>query len=130
MYNTAEHEIGLFILKVVYHVCLLELLKGPLTYFSDMLAKTMLDKIQEFFLGNHEIDILVLQDKMRKMHNKWYTTPQYIESLEDAKQKAKRAKMPIDDAILFMYATRSMLSTERYPKSKDLWEDLDRVDRT
>ena len=42
VYNTAEREIGLFILKVVNHVCLLELLKGPLTYFYDMLANTML----------------------------------------------------------------------------------------
>ena len=29
-----------------------------------------------------------------------------------------------------MYATRAMLYTERYPKANDLWEDLDRIDRT
>ena len=71
----------------------------------------MLDKLQEICLGNHEIDILVLQDKMRKIHNECETIPQYIEALKDLQQQAKRVKMPIDDATLFMYATRDMLST-------------------
>ena len=86
VYNMAEHESGLFILKVVAHVWLSELSKGLSTYFSDMLAKTMLDKLQEICLGNHKIDILVLQDKMRKMHNKWETIPQFIEALKDTQQ--------------------------------------------
>ena len=38
--------------------------------------------------------------------------------------------MPIDNATLVMYATRAVLSTDRYPKANDLWEDLDRVNRT
>ena len=54
------------------------------------------------------------------MHNKWDTIPHYIEALEDTQQQAKRAKVPIDDATLVMYATRAMLSTERYPRANDL----------
>ena len=72
----AERESGHFILKVVDRVWLSELSKGLPTYFSDVLSKTMLDKLQEICLGNHEIDILVLEDKMRKMHNEWETIPQ------------------------------------------------------
>ena len=67
---------------------------------------------------------------MRKTQNEWDTIPQYIEALEDTQQQAKCAKMLIKDANLVIYATRSMLSTEQYPKANDLWEDLDRVDRT
>ena len=89
-------------------------LKGLLTYISDVLTKTMLDKLQEIFLGNHEIDILVLQDKILKMHNKWDTIPQYIEVLKDAQQQAKHVKMPIDNATLVMYLMRDMLSTEAF----------------
>ena len=89
----------------------------------------MMDKIQEMCLGNHEIDILVLQDKMHKMHNKWETIPQYTEALEDAQEQAKCAKMPINNATLVIYVTRAMLSTERYPKANNLREDLDRFDR-
>ena len=90
----------------------------------------MLDKFQEICLGKHEIEILVLQAKMRMMHNEWEMIPQYIEELEDAQQQAKRAKMLIDDANLVMYVIRAMFSTERYLKSNYLWEDLDRFDRT
>ena len=69
VYNTSKHESGLFILKVVDHTWLSELPKGLLTYFSDVLAKTILDKLQEICLGNHDIEILVLQDKLRTIHN-------------------------------------------------------------
>ena len=99
-------------------------------YFSDVLSKTMHDNLQDICLSNHEIEILVLQDKMRKMHNKWDTILKYIEALEDAQQQAKSANMPINDATLVMYASRAILSTEKYPNANDLWEDLDRVDRT
>ena len=112
-YNTAEREIGLFNLKVVNHIWLSELSKGLPMYFSDVLAKTILDKLQEICLGNHDIEILALQDKMRTMHNEWETISQYIEALEYAQQQAKRAKIPIDDANLVMYATRAMLSREK-----------------
>ena len=71
----------------------------------------MLDKLQDVCLGNHIINILVFQDKIRKMHNNWETNPQYIEALEDVQKQAKRAKMPIDNATLIMYAARVMIST-------------------
>ena len=112
-YNTVKRESGRFILKAVDPVWLSELSKGIQTYFSDVLTKEMLDKLQEICLGNHKIDILALQDKMRKMHSDWETIPQYIKALKDAQQQAKRANMPIDDATLVMYATRAMLSKER-----------------
>ena len=41
----AERESGLFIPKVVDHVLLSEISKGPSKYFSNMLAKTMPDKL-------------------------------------------------------------------------------------
>ena len=46
LYNTAERESGLFILKVVDHVWLSELSKGLPAYFSNVLVKTMLYKLQ------------------------------------------------------------------------------------
>ena len=113
VYNTAERESGLFILKVVENVWLSGLSKGLPTYFSDVLAKTMLDKLQEICLGDHEIDILDLQEKMSKMHNECNTTPQHIEALEDAQQQAKRTEILIDDATFVMYATTAILSIQR-----------------
>ena len=62
LYNMAERESGLFILKVVDRVWLSSLSHGLPTYFSDVLAKTMLNKFQEICVGNHEIEILDLMD--------------------------------------------------------------------
>ena len=67
---------------------------------------------------------------MRKIHNGCDAILPYIEALKDAQQQAKCAKMPIGDATLVMYAMRAMISTEQHHKANDLWEDLDRVDRT
>ena len=89
----------------------------------------MLNKLQEICLGNHEIDILDLQDKMRQMHTTCETIPQYVEAMEDAQKQAARARMPIADATLVMIATKAMLSTGRFPKADDLWEELDKPDR-
>ena len=37
--------------------------------------------------------------------------------------------MPIADVTLVMIATKAMLSTGRFPKADDLWEELDKPDR-
>ena len=79
-------------------------------------------------LGNHEIHILDLTDKMQKMHTECETIPQYIEALEEAQAQVKRVEIPITNKTLAIYATKAMLSSGRYPKVDDLWEDLDKAD--
>ena len=69
LYDTAERETGLFILWAVDNVWLSNISKRIPTYYSEVFAKTMLDHLQELCLGNHKVDILVLVDKMRQMHN-------------------------------------------------------------
>ena len=46
----------------------------------------MLNKLQEICLGNREIDILDLMDKIRQMHTVCETIPQYVEAMEDAQK--------------------------------------------
>ena len=94
------------------------------TYYSEVFATTILDHLQELCLGNHEVDILVLMDKMRHMHHVFETIPQYIDALEKAQKEAERSEIPIADATLVMMATKYILETERYPKADDVWEDL------
>ena len=89
----------------------------------------MLDYLQELCLGNHEVDILFLMDKMRQMHHVFETSPQYIEALEKAHKQSERAEIPIADSTLVMIATKFMLETKRYPKADDVWEDLSKKER-
>ena len=122
--DTVERDTGLFILLAVNLVWLSGISKGMPTYYSEVFATTILDHLQELCLGNHEVDILVLMDKMRHMHHVFETIPQYIDALEKAQKEAERSEIPIADATLVMMATKYILETERYPKADDVWEDL------
>ena len=52
------------------------------------MPKEHLDQLQVVCTGNHAIDLLVLQDKMRTMHITTYTIPQYIAVLEKVQLQA------------------------------------------
>ena len=51
-------------------------------------------------------------------------------ALEKAQLQAARAEMPITDNYLMMVATKAMLSSERFPRSNEDWEDLDKVSKS
>ena len=50
--------------------------------------------------------------------------------MEKAQLKAARAEMPILDNYLMMVATKAMLSPERFPRSNEDWEDLEKVSKS
>lgn len=55
---------------------------------------------------------------------------QYINMLEDAQKKAKRAGMPIADIELVMMASASVLAAQHFPREVDDWEGLPSGSRT
>ena len=57
------------------------------------------------------------------------TIPQYIAALENAQLRAARAEMPIPDNYLMMVATKAILSSERFTRVNDDWEDLEKVSK-
>ncbi len=56
--------------------------------------------------------------------------PQYINMLEDAQKKAKRAGMPIADIKLVMMASAAVLAAQHFPCKVDDWEGLPTTSRT
>jgi hypothetical protein len=50
--------------------------------------------------------------------------PQYINMLEDAQKKAKRAGMPIADIELVMMASAAVLAAQHFPREVNDWEGL------
>jgi hypothetical protein len=56
--------------------------------------------------------------------------PQYINMLEDAQKKAKRAGMPIADVELVMMASAAVLAAQHFPREVDDWEGLPSGSRT
>ena len=89
----------------------------------------MLDQIQVVCTGHRAIDLLVLQDEMWAIYVTTDTIPQYIVALDKAQLQAAMAKMPIPDNYLMMVATKAMLSSERFPRANEEWEDLEKVSK-
>ena len=129
LYDVAEDESRRFIMDSVNEVWIAEL-KQKVTVYAEVTAYEMLEHLRKICVGTHEIDILDLQDKMRELHLKVDTIPEYIEAMEKAQEQAKRAENEISEAMIVNMATRAMLATERYPKANDDWEDLDKPQRT
>ena len=51
--------------------------------------------------------------------------PEYINTLEDGRDKVERAGAPISNNMLVIIATKAMLTTEQYPRANEVWEELD-----
>ena len=79
----------------------------------------MLEHLQGMCVGNHAIEILDLEDKMRVMHTEHDSIAQYIWALEEAQQQAARTSMPITDEMLSMITTKTMLATQRSPSTNE-----------
>ena len=54
--------------------------------------------------------------------------PEYFNALEDTHKRSKRAGKPITEDTILLIATNAMLSTERYPRVDNSWEDLPKKD--
>ena len=92
--------------------------------------RQMLEHLQDICVGNHAINILDLQEKIRVMYIEHDSIAQYIWVLEEAQQQAERSVTPITDATLVTIAKNVMLATQRFPKTNEKWKELGRSAQT
>ena len=69
-------------------------------------------RLQSMCGGLHALDVLALQDQMHNAHKDSEGIPEYINTLEDGRDKAGRAGAPISEKNLIIIATKAMLTTE------------------
>ena len=60
---------------------------------------------------------------MQRYHLEVEGIPDYINMLEDAQKQVGQTVQTIADKTLLLLASTSMLTTERYPRTKEEWED-------
>ena len=56
--------------------------------------------------------------------------PEYINMLEDAQRQAGRAGRAISDETLLIFNSTAMLTSERFPRANNDWEDRAELDKT
>ena len=66
---------------------------------------------------------------MQQYHQDTEGISEDVNTLEDAQKRSKRAGNPITEETLFLIATNTMLSTERFPQAYVIWEDLPRNEK-
>ena len=66
---------------------------------------------------------LDLHNKMRRYHLEVEGIPDYINMLEDAQKQVGRSGQTIVDKKILLFASTSMITTERFSQTKDDWED-------
>ena len=94
-------------------------------FYSNVTPREMLAHLQSTCGGLHALDVLALQEKMHNAHNDCDGIPEYINTLEEGRDKAERAGAPISTNMLVIIATKAMLTTEQYPRANETWEELD-----
>ena len=104
-------------------------LKRKITIYAESTAFELIEHYKTS-LGTHEIDVLDLQDQMRELHLKVDSIPEYIERMEKLQEQSEREDNNISNAMMMNIATKAMLSTERFPKTNDHWDDLSKTKRT
>jgi hypothetical protein len=65
----------------------------------------------------------------------WYyegmpDVPEYIYMLKDAQRKAARAGLPVTNQTLTVLASTALLAADTFPRTTELWEEPDPVDKT
>ena len=50
-------------------------------------------------------------------------TPEYINMLEDAQRQAGRARQTINNETLLLFASTAMLTSQRFPRANNDWEE-------
>ena len=76
------------------------------------------------------LDLLVLHNEMQRYHLKVKGIPEYINIIKDAQRQAGRAGRTISDKTLLLFASTAMLTTEKFPRANNDWEDRAEWDKT
>ena len=60
---------------------------------------------------------------MQRYHPKVKGFPEYINIIEDTQRQAGQAGRTIADETLLLFASTAMLTSKRFPRANDDWEE-------
>jgi hypothetical protein len=74
--------------------------------------------------------MVLLTIQMSQYYEGMPDIPKYIFLLEDAQRKAARARLPTTDQTLTILASTALLTTNTFPRTTELWEEVDPANKT
>ena len=131
-YETARQEMEQFILAVVDGMWVRDI-RDTETLYTEVAPKALLSHLQAGCLGRHALDLLALHNEMQRYHLEVEGIPEYINILEDAQKKAGKAGQAVQTITyktLLIFASTAMLTTERFTRTNNVWEDRAEPNKT
>ena len=90
----------------------------------------LLDHLPEFCAGLHAVDAVDIPQLMKELYKDLDGVPQFINAMEAAQRKSKRAKLVINNEYLHAVALKSLLQSEEYETETREWLKLPEADQT
>ena len=109
-----------FIMDVVDETWYKEL-EDPDTFYTNVTALKLLEHLTEFCSGLHTVDAVDITQVMKTLFRDAGGIPQYINAMEAAQQKSKRAKIVINDEYMHAVALKSLLQLGEYETETREW---------
>jgi hypothetical protein len=128
-YEAAERGVAKFLREAVEEVWYNDL-KDAETFYTKVTAWEIMALLEANSGGLHAMDMVGLRTNMHQYYSQADGIPQFINMMEDAQKKAKRAGMPIADVELVMMASTAVLAAQHFPREVDDWEGLASSART
>jgi hypothetical protein len=129
-YKAAECGIKVFI-KAVVNDAWIRNLRDPQTFYSNIIALAIFHQLCKRSGSLQSLDMVLLTIQMSQYYAGTPDVPKYIFLLEDSQQhKAARACLPITNQTLTVLASTTLLAADTFPRTTELWEELDPVNKT
>ena len=105
-------------------------LRDPDTIYTEVEPRDLFAHLQAGCTGRHALDLLALHNEMQRYHLEVKGIPEYINMLEDAQRQAGWAGRTISDETLLLFSSTAILTSERFPRANNDWEDQAELDKT
>ena len=84
-------------------------LEDPDTFYMKVTSLKLLDNLTEFCAGLHTVDAVDIPQLMKELYKGSERVPHFINTMEAAQSKSKRAKLVINDEYLHAVALKLLL---------------------
>ena len=112
-YKTSNTECKKFIMKVVDETWYKEL-EDLDTFYTNVTALKLPDHLTRFCLDLHVVDAVDIPQLMKTLYSDNEGIPKFINAMEAAQRKSKRAKLEVQDEYMHVVELKSLLKPGEY----------------
>ena len=105
-------------------------LEDPDTFYTNVSSLQLLKYLTEFCAGIHAVDAVNIPTLMQTLFADAEGIPQFINAMEAAQTKSKRADMEVSDDYMHDVALKALLATGEYETETRDWTKLPKTRQT